>query len=244
MKLDDLTRLDASKLTDETAAELSMALIAAARQRSGRSCGSCSQCCKTLSIDAPELKKPMDAWCRHCAPKGGCRVYSERPNVCKAFACGWLLNANIDEAWWPARSKIVIHYHRNGPKIICAFVVDASYPHRWREEPFYSDIKRAALAGLSQRGAGHFITHVEVAERKFLILPAREIEVGGQAHTIVQTGAQQWDVLVFETPERAQEIITKANVAIDVIATYPAEQQDAMLFQLNRLLVSKFGARP
>ena len=75
-------------------------------------------------------------------------------------------------------------------------------------------------------------------------LPAREIEVGGKAHTIVQTGAQQWDVLVFEIPERAQEIITKANVAIDVIATYPAEQQDAMLFQLNRLLVSKFGARP
>ena len=151
MKLDDLTRLDASKLTDETAAELSMALIAAARQRSGRSCGSCSQCCKTLSIDASELKKPMDAWCRHCAPaKGGCRVYSERPNVCKAFACGWLLNANIDEAWWPARSKIVIHYHRNGPKIICSFVVDASYPHRWREEPYFSEIKQAALAGLSQ----------------------------------------------------------------------------------------------
>jgi hypothetical protein len=207
MKLADLTRLDASKLTDESAVELSMALIAAARQRSGRSCGSCSQCCKTLSINAPELTKPMDRWCEFCKPgKGGCTVYSERPNKTD--------------------------------------VVDASTPHRWREQPYLSGIKQAAIAGLSQRGAGHFITHVEVAERKFLILPAREIEVGGQAHTIVQTGAQQWDVLVFETPERAQEIITKANVAIDVIATYPAEQQDAMLFQLNRLLVSKFGARP
>ena len=112
-----------------------------------------------------------------------------------------------------------------------AFIVDASNPHRWREEPFYSDIKQAALAGLSQRGAGHFITHVEIGERKILILPSREIEVGDQAHTIVQTGPQQWDALCFETPEKAQEVITKANVAIDVIAIYPAEQQDAMLFR-------------
>ena len=204
VNLHDLARYGViENLSDDDRAELSMALIAAARQRSGRSCGSCSQCCKTLSIDAPELKKPMDAWCRHCAPaKGGCRVYSERPNVCKAFACGWLINANIDEAWWPARSKIVIHYHRNGPKIICAFVVDASYPHRWREEPFYSEIKRAAFAGLSQTGAGHFLIHVEIGPRKILILPSREIEVGGQAHTIVQTGPQQWDASVSSRPPR------------------------------------------
>jgi uncharacterized protein len=242
MRLDDLTRLDASKLTDETAAELSMVLIAAARQRSRRSCGSCSQCCKTLSIDAPELQKPMDRWCEHCAPgKGGCRVYIERPNICKAFACGWLLNANIDEAWWPARSKIVIHYHRIGPEIICSFIVDASYPHRWREEPFYSDIKRAALAGLSQRDAGHFLVHVEIGERKILILPSREIEVGTKAHVIAQTGPQQWDALVFETPERAQEVVIRANAIVNRIATYPAGQQDALLFQLNRELVAKLG---
>ena len=244
VKPDDLTRLDASKLTDETAAELSMALIAAARQRSGRSCGSCSQCCKTLSIDAPELKKPMDVWCRHCAPgKGGCRVYSERPNVCKAFACGWLLNANIDEAWWPALSKIVIQYHRNGPKIICSFVVDANHPHRWREEPYFSQIRQAAMTGLSQTSAGHFIVHVEIGERKLLVLPTREVDVSNKAHTIVQVGQWQWDVLCFETPEKAHEVISKANAAIDVIAVYPAEQQDPMLFQLNRMLVAKFGVR-
>ena len=46
---------------------------------------------------------------------------------------------------------------------------------------------------------------------------------------------------VFETPEKAQEVITKANVAIDLIAIYPAEQQDAMMFELNRMLVARFG---
>ena len=244
VNLRDLARYAASEnsLSDDERAALSMDLIAAARQRSGRSCGSCSQCCKTLSIDVPELQKPMDRWCKHCrSDKKGCTIYETRPNICRAFACGWLLNANIDEAWWPARSKIVIHYHRNGPKIVCAFVVDASYPHRWREEPYFSGIKQAALVGLSQSGGGHFLAHVEIGPRKLLILPSREIEVGGQAHTVVQTGPQQWDALVFETPERAQEVITRANAIVNRIATYPADQQDAMIFELNRALVARLG---
>ena len=87
------------------------------------------------------------------------------------------------------------------------------------------------------------MVHVEIGERKLLILPSREIEVGDKAHTVVQIGGRQWDALIFETPEKASEVITRANVAIDVIATYPPEQQDAMLFQLNRMLVAKFGAR-
>ena len=181
------------------------------------------------------LVQALRAWQRRC------RVYSERPNVCKAFACGWLLNANIDAAWWPARSKIVIHYHRNGQKIICSFVVDASYPHRWREEPYFSGIKQAALAGLSQRGVGHFLVHVEIGERKILILPSREIDVSTRPHVVVQTGTQRWDVLLFESPEKAGEVISRANVVIGVIATYPADQQDKMIFELNRALVARFG---
>jgi hypothetical protein len=31
----------------------------------GRSCGSCTLCCKLLRIEA--LDKPRDIWCRHCA---------------------------------------------------------------------------------------------------------------------------------------------------------------------------------
>jgi hypothetical protein len=55
MKPEDLARYATiENLPDDARAELSMTLIAAARQRSGRSCGSCSQCCKTLSIDTAE----------------------------------------------------------------------------------------------------------------------------------------------------------------------------------------------
>ena len=85
------------------------------------------------------------------------------------------------------------------------------------------------------------IVHVEIGERKLLILPSSKIEVGGQAHTIVQTGSQQWDVLVFETPEKAHEVISTANAIINWIATYPTDQQDTMIFELNRALVARFG---
>jgi hypothetical protein len=186
----------------------------------------------------------MDSWCRHCKPgKGGCSIYSERPNVCKAFGCGWLLNGTIGDEWFPARSKIVIHYHRDGPYTICAFVVDSAYPQRWREQPFYSGIKQAALAGLSQHGAGHFLTRVEIGARKIVVLPDQEVEVGSKPHTIVQVGEQQWDALCFETPEQAAEVTSIANVMIERIAAYPEDQRDTMLFELNRKLAASFGVR-
>ena len=106
---------------------------------------------------------------------------------------------------------------------------------------FQCESNEAALAGLSQRGVGHFLVHVEIGERKILILPSREIDVSSRPHVVVQTGTQLWDVLLFESPVKAGEVISRANVVIDVIATYPADQQDTMMFELNRALVARFG---
>lgn len=56
-----------------------------------RSCGDCRICCKLPSI--PEMSKPVDTWCSH-AGRGpgepGCKIYSERPEGCRAFECCWL----------------------------------------------------------------------------------------------------------------------------------------------------------
>lgn len=57
----------------------------------GRACGDCRMCCKLPDI--PELAKPIDTWCRHAdldRPDGGCKIYNDRPAVCRSFACGWL----------------------------------------------------------------------------------------------------------------------------------------------------------
>ena len=55
-----------------------------------RSCGSCTACCHTLSIE--ELGKPAFSECAHAnnAECGGCDIYEDRPSACHNFRCMWL----------------------------------------------------------------------------------------------------------------------------------------------------------
>lgn len=56
-----------------------------------RSCGACRACCKLPEI--PEFGKPANVWCQHANPSPdgpGCRIYNERPEGCRRFACGWM----------------------------------------------------------------------------------------------------------------------------------------------------------
>lgn len=108
----------------------------------GRSCGSCTLCCKVLSID--ELQKPQGKWCTHCNVGKGCKVYEERPTECSSFHCGYLTWPETDERWFPATSKMVIVSELEGKRI--AIHLDPSRPTAWREQPFYNQIKRWSFA--------------------------------------------------------------------------------------------------
>src|SRR5262245_7587478 len=71
----------------------------------GRSCGGCTLCCKVLGV--PALEKPRGTWCSHCERGTGCRIYETRPDACRTFLCGWLVNPRFGAEWKPERSKIV-----------------------------------------------------------------------------------------------------------------------------------------
>lgn len=73
----------------------------------GRQCGGCTVCCKELTIDSAELKKPPGILCGHCTG-AGCGIYQSRPPVCDGFYCGWRLMPLLDEGWRPDRSEILI----------------------------------------------------------------------------------------------------------------------------------------
>lgn len=55
----------------------------------GRECGACRQCC--ITTDIVEIGKKAGEPCRHLT-ESGCGIYDNRPEVCRAFECGWRLN--------------------------------------------------------------------------------------------------------------------------------------------------------
>lgn len=75
---------------------------------SARQCGACTVCCSILPINTSELKKTANLLCQHCDEGRGCRIYANRPVVCRGFYCEWRLNAQIPATWRPDKSGIFI----------------------------------------------------------------------------------------------------------------------------------------
>lgn len=80
----------------------------------GRECGKCSACCISLTIIDEKLKKDADLACPNLIVKGGCRIYQERPNVCKSWYCGWRFMEGLGPDWRPDRIKVVLRFDEGG----------------------------------------------------------------------------------------------------------------------------------
>lgn len=145
-----------------------------------RSCGSCSMCCKIMAVPDFPAKPDAHDWCQHAIKAGlptpgggscgGCAIYIRRPDACRDFNCLWLLDARIPDYWFPAKSKIVIDPKLDGDAAYIAFVVDPAYPQRWREEPWFSDLKKLAKAGLDGRLGQKWTTVVLIGDDRIPIL--------------------------------------------------------------------------
>lgn len=157
----------------------------------GRSCGTCSMCCKIARVDY--FKKPAGKWCEHCLIGKGCAIYETRPAVCRRFLCLWMMNPELPPVWKPDRSKMYLHIELSGERL--AAHVDPSVPGAWRKEPYYSDLKRWAVQ------AAHNETQVSVfiGRHAFVILPDRDIDLGivGEDELIVSTKEKQGDRFVL-----------------------------------------------
>ncbi len=127
-------------------------------------------CCKMLSITA--LKKPRLHWCTHCEVGKGCTIYDERPQECRTFFCGYLMDDAIEDFWKPAKSKMVLTFESATNRILIH--VDPSRKGVWRQEPYHSRIRQWAAVALKKRG--HVI--VWQSEDWIAILPDREVNLG------------------------------------------------------------------
>jgi hypothetical protein len=192
----------------ESEASFSKELVEAGKRFTGRECGDCSLCCKVLDIDVPELQKPPGAWCQHCSPgRGGCGIYETRPDICRGFACGWLVIPWLGEEWKPSLSKIVVHHKRaEGGRVDCHFIVDQSVPERWREAPYHDEIRQIAFSNLNTADGPHMQTYVKVRGRSILVLPQKEVDVTDCPHVVFNTGSEwEWEVVKFKTKTEAQK---------------------------------------
>ena len=72
-----------------------------------RTCGECSECCKTHAII--ELKKRAGKWCGFRIKGQGCRIYQKRPIGCVDFQCQWL-KGHGEDSDRPDRTGIVVDF--------------------------------------------------------------------------------------------------------------------------------------
>jgi len=136
----------------------------------GRACGTCTLCCKVLSIK--ELAKPQGKWCLHCEAGRGCRIYNARPLECEQFYCGYLSWSAMGIHWFPRESKLVVVSELDGNRI--AVHVDPGCPHAWRQEPYYSEIKHWSVLALQSMNQ----VVVCVGQRAIVVLPDRDVDLG------------------------------------------------------------------
>lgn len=72
-----------------------------------RACGECTVCCTALAIDTPEFRKAPGITCTNCTAKG-CSIYETRFPICRSYFCGWIQLPELDDAWRPDRSGVIV----------------------------------------------------------------------------------------------------------------------------------------
>ncbi len=136
----------------------------------GRSCGTCTMCCKVYLIR--ELRKPAGQWCAHCVQGSGCGIHASRPRSCREFFCSWLVDPNLGPEWKPEVARFVLSADAIHRAIMVT--VDPGSPLAWKREPYYAVLKRFSevFFRIDQKVLVNLNGHITV------ILPDREVPIG------------------------------------------------------------------
>jgi hypothetical protein len=108
----------------------------------GKSCGDCTLCCAVLEIE--ELKKPAGPKCGDCG-EAGCRIYADRPQVCRDFECEWLMSRQLPANFRPDRigALFMEDYEFDEYRAVCA----PARPLAWREPRVFAHLVAVAKTG-------------------------------------------------------------------------------------------------
>jgi hypothetical protein len=140
--------MEGSEMVIKQGPPINIAASSGDASASERACSGCTLCCSLLGI--VELKKPVFKICKHCVIGKGCKIYDIKPATCSEFLCSYRISTNVPEHWNPKICGMVLHKENNILSIICS----NGAKHRWKQEPYWSDIKQAAAAVHVQRTGG------------------------------------------------------------------------------------------
>jgi Fe-S-cluster containining protein len=88
-------------------------------------------CCKILVIE--ELEKDAGPLCKHCKIGKGCKIYTKRPNVCREYECGWMLNRDMGPQLRPDKTGTILQVDPDTDEFQA--VCDPATPMQWRKSP-------------------------------------------------------------------------------------------------------------
>ena len=147
-----------------------------ARVVSGRSCGTCTLCCKVVGV--LEIDKPAGVWCQHCTSGKRCTIYESRFPSCRTFYCEWMTQKALGPEWKPDRAKFVlVKTHADRHLTAC---VDPGYPTAWLRSPYYEQLRQWAAEGLRRFPDLHLVNAM-IGNRCIVILPDRDVDIGVMA---------------------------------------------------------------
>jgi hypothetical protein len=152
----------------------------------GKSCGTCSLCCKVFDIPAIE-GKTAGKWCDHCTPGSGCGIWPSRPAMCREYFCHWHRDASLGPEWRPDVARFLINNEADG--VWLSIVTDPGKPNAWRREPYHSKLRRLAATLIA--GGKHGLMLID-GNKKYVVLPDREVLIGRRdTHAHVQVSPVQ-----------------------------------------------------
>jgi hypothetical protein len=136
----------------------------------GRSCGTCSLCCKVYSIK--EIAKPAGRWCVHRAQGVGCSIHAARPRSCSGFFCSWLVDPNLGPEWKPEVARFVLSADAIHRAIMVT--VDPGQPRAWKREPYYAMLRKFSevFVRIDQK------VLVSLNGEITVVLPDRDVPIG------------------------------------------------------------------
>jgi hypothetical protein len=99
-------------------------------------------CCSALEID--ELKKPAGPLCANSC-ESRCRIYPERPQVCRDFECEWLTQRNLPANFRPdlIGALFMQDYDVDEYRAVCA----PERPLAWRNPRVFAHLVAVAKTG-------------------------------------------------------------------------------------------------